>query len=102
LEDTDMTHVIDLVVKRALREDSYVDLRERFRLAMLSAADDAMNEIVSTGGATYLQFRDNCVGARDADLPELFKALDAQFDRNLKHGGIQAICDQDENLIREL
>lgn len=96
-----MTHVIDLVVKRALREDTYNDLRDRFRDRILGAADTAMNELVSTG-ASYLEFRDNCTGARDADLPEFFKGLDAQFDRNLKHAGIQAIVDQDDTLIREL
>jgi hypothetical protein len=30
-------------------------------------------------------------GARDADLPRLFEALDAQLRRNLAHRGIEAI-----------
>lgn len=49
---------------------------ETFRLCVLAALDTAANE---TFGAAGLVHR-NDSGATDADLPRLFKAIDAQVD----------------------
>lgn len=68
-----------------ITQDYYEQLRDRYRSYMLDASDKAMNEIAAT--CSVLTFRDNCSGARDADLPKFFKALDAQFVKNLAHGG---------------
>lgn len=65
--------------------DAAEDRRERFRLAVLHAMDESMNRIWLELGVSP---RDNCTGARDADLPELFKALDAQFALNCAHAGV--------------
>lgn len=72
--------------------DKYEEMRDVFREYVLAAMDSTMNEIASTK-TPALKFPDNCTGARDVDLPELFKALDAQFDRNLLHGGLRAESD---------
>lgn len=68
-----------------LTQGAAEDFRERFRLALLAASDTIMNELLGEIGA---HAPDNCTGARDADLPALFPALDAQFLRNLAHAGV--------------
>jgi len=65
--------------------DHREELLSVFRDMALLAMDKAMNRIAHEQNWAA---RDNCTGARDADLPELFKGIDAQFDRNLAHLGV--------------
>lgn len=64
--------------------DYFTDLRDTFRQDVLAAMDRSMNELLPRIGCTPTR---NDIGARDADLPRLFRALDDQFERNLKVAG---------------
>ena len=78
-----------MTAELTISRDHYEELRDVFRADVLNAMDCSMNRIHSS--RIVLNFPDNCVGARDEDLPALFERLDRQFRLNLKHGGIWAI-----------
>ena len=60
-------------------------LRDSFRDRMLSAADEAIASLL--GQIEMVSTRNN-IGAADADLPEFFKGLDAQFERAMVRAGV--------------
>jgi hypothetical protein len=72
-------------VVRTISAEQFDDFRERYRLALLAGSDRIMGELCLELGVAA---SDNLAGARDADLPELFKGLDAQFSRNLAYVGV--------------
>lgn len=67
-----------------LTEKQYEDEREAFRFAVLSALDKQTRQTCAKLSGHLPQ---PCPGAQDCDLPALFPALDAQFERvMLRHG----------------
>lgn len=73
-----------------LTEDEWLDQRDRFREDVLHAMDKAMTKIYAEetkqGG---LGLAVDKFGARDEDLPVLFKALDVQFTNNMDYLGFE-------------
>lgn len=63
-----------------ISDEEYESLLHTFRGATLEGIDAAMNEACRRMGVVPGR---SDIGARDADLPRLFKALDRQFEDNM-------------------
>lgn len=68
-----------------INPDQRDEARDGFRAKVLEAMDEYMRALAAENDWAE---RDDRTGARDADLPELFRGLDAQFERNLTHLGV--------------
>lgn len=63
-----------------ISDEEYESLLDTFRGAALEGIDAAMNEVCRRMATSPGR---NDIGARDADLPRLVKALDRQFEDNM-------------------
>jgi hypothetical protein len=65
--------------------DEFQVRRDEFRAEVLRAMHASMNAILWGGDE---RFMNPIAGARAPDLPEIFKLLDAQFEKNLAYVGV--------------
>lgn len=68
--------------------DECETMRDTFRDGVLAAMDSTMRKVFMEQFGGMATEKWGKAGARDADLPELFKAIDAQFYRNLAYNGV--------------
>jgi len=83
----------------SITPDKRDQLRDQLRGAILDTLDFwAMANFPDAD----LVKRDRTPGAKDADLPELFKTVDAQFDRLLDRFGVLVVPETRGQAIKEL